>query len=98
MNGLFVGIFNTLSNVFNEYLKAPLLYALILGIVYIFVTSFFGYIQDKLPSVIDIQSYIDMLPDSIHYYFKLFRVDTGLVIMLSALAIRFTIRRIPGVN
>lgn len=62
-----------------------------------FVTTEFMKVIDPalLPNIVAVDGALASLPASMAYFMDLFKVYTGLSMVLSALATRFIIRRIP---
>lgn len=66
--------------------------------LYYVVSSFVSYLSDKLPTVSNIDTLFNNMPDFFMYFFQVFECSTGFSLLLSAWILRFMIRRIPVIG
>ncbi|AXE03784.1 DUF2523 domain-containing protein [Salmonella enterica] len=63
--------------------------------LYFIVQEFVPLILDMVNRQLPLLALISSIPDSLKYFFNVFKVIDGINIILSAFATRFIIRRIP---
>ena len=66
--------------------------------LYFFVQEFVPLILDMVNRQLPLLALISSIPDSLKYFFSVFKVIDGINIILSAFVTRFIIRRIPVIG
>lgn len=92
MFGIIVSALNTFLAFFVRSVVAKFF---VFASLFAIVTGFIPYLTDLLPSAEPLQHAFGSLPNSIWYFLQPFKISFGLNIVLSSLATRFIIRRIP---
>ncbi|MEB7084290.1 DUF2523 domain-containing protein [Escherichia coli] len=96
--GLFSLLLSSLFSVLTFILRGIVFKFILFWGLYFLVHEFIEVVSSWLPQSTDIKNLFSMLPDSAWYFLDLFQVSYGLSTVISALLVRFFIRRVPFVG
>ncbi|CAD5751119.1 DUF2523 domain-containing protein [Escherichia coli] len=96
--GLFSVLLSSLFSLFKFLLRGVVFKFILFWGLYFVVHEFIAVVSSWLPQSSDLEQLFSMLPDSAWYFLDLFQVSYGLSVVISALLVRFFIRRVPFVG
>lgn len=101
MYAILISAFNLiLGTVFKQVFQVIIVKFVLYTALFLIATVFISLIQSSgiLPTVSQVTNGLSLIPPSVGYFMDIFNMYAGLGIVLSAMATRFIIRRIPFFN